>query len=119
MPEECPLTDAERARWRVWFWVLLLLGPALALLAFPLGRAMEQALPSAWRPFVSTGGPMMALGLPVVAAIGAAFCLAQSQIARRTAGELVAFTLLMALLFLFTEAAIVFVGCSVLVNVLK
>jgi hypothetical protein len=116
MPEECPLTEAERARWRVWFWVLLLLGPAVALMAFPLGRAMDQALPSAWRPFFRTGGPLMALGLPVVAALGAAFCLARSQIAQRTTGELVLFTLMMSLLFIFTEAAILFVVGSAVIG---
>ena len=113
------MTDAERRRWRLWFWVLLVLGPVLGFLALPLNRMLGGALPAPWTPVFAASGPVMVLGLPIVSALGAAFCLARSQIAQRTTGELVVFVLMMGLLFIFTEAAILFTVGSALVRYLK
>lgn len=119
IPEECPVTDAERRRWRLWFGVLLLLGPILGFVALPLGRWLGGWLPAPWGSVFAASGPIMVLGLPIVSALGAAFCLARSQIAQRTPGELVVFVLMMGLLFIFTEAAILFTVASVVVRYRK
>jgi len=112
--EECPLTDAERLRWRRCCWALLGLGPAMISLAFPLSRFVSGIVPASCRSILEFGTILGALALPPVTAFGAAFCLAQSQntVARlgNNLGEKLSFMIVMGVLFIGLEVALLLVG---------
>ena len=89
-PEECPLSDSERHRWRFWFWAMLALGPlgAMGFVLAPLGSGKVLNL------LLGMGaGPILVLTVfiwPILLALGAAFCLARWQGAEDR-GELIGY----------------------------
>lgn len=118
-PEECAVTPGERMRWRVWFWVLLLLGPALVLLGFPLAQAANRLLPTGLKSLLNATGPLMLLALPLICAAGSCFCLAKSQAVRRTAGELATFITLGTIGLLIAQVIMLALGCAVVFQSLR
>jgi len=111
-PDEYPQTDRERRRWFLWFWALLILGPAMVMLAQPLARALLGLLPTPV-PLLTFGVPFLSFCLPVVAAVGSAFCLGKAQSNRRSFSSFLTFVILTGFGILFGEWALVAIWWTV------
>lgn len=110
-PDELPETPKERARWRVWFWVLFLLGPALAILSVSMSRMLLNQWLGWLGPFARPAlAPLFVL---FASAGGAGFCLAKLWRPRRPIGGQLAFAFAMGIVLMMVYAGIAFAGCVI------
>lgn len=117
-PSFDPDERAERARWRIYFWLIFLLTPVATTLFGWGGSRMLASLPS----FLtrSLNGPMIeTLGVmltPILGALGAGFCLTRLHAKPRTTLGLVVYTVAFGAGMLVVYAAIAFVGCLIAIS---
>lgn len=109
-PDEIPETPQDKRRLRIWFWILFLSGPLVAVLASVFRNQSVAVLPAWLQPFPATGMEGW-LALPVCA-LGGGFCIARLIYPRRRLGEqfVVAFALGLALMVAYAALAVVAVG---------
>lgn len=111
--ESASLTQRQRVRMRVLFWVLYFLGPLTAAVEHLTTGTIVAALPPSLRPLIRTMTESFAIWAPVIGgAMGAAYCLAR-LCGRRFAEEVAAFTILIGIVLAMSYFLLLFAGCLV------
>ena len=108
-------TPRDRRRWLIWFWILFLLGPFLAVLAVPMvfSATATRAFPSWLQTVVRETGPFSVLAPLIAAALGASFCLVRWRRRETSLAGRITATILFAFGLLILYAGIAFAGCVI------